>query len=174
MMLRLKTGFTIFAVYEIAAIILLHCTRTCDAMFGTMFCNDHAYKYFIWCVAIPLIVFLITMWIRTIFMGGRRRRFMHRAGRAMHDVFDDVRERVSEKVSPQEIEGIITAAVMMGIKKLSEKFPNAGGAMRRAMRDNGRSVYSDDDDTDDDMPMTRSKSRTTSRRTVPTNVRRKK
>lgn len=153
-MLRLKIWFTIFTLYEIAAILLLHCMRTCDAMFGATFCNDHAFKYFVWCVAVPLLVFLIAMWIHEIFIGNRRRRFIHRAGAAARGVFDDVKERVSEHVSRQEIEGLITAAVVMGIKKLADKFPNAGENMRQIMRGaKGRMNHvadNDDDDEDDD------------------------
>lgn len=133
MMLRMKIWFTILAIYEIVAIILLHCMRTCDAMFGTMFCNDHAFKYFIWCVAVPLLAVISGMWIREIIVGGRRRRFMHRAGRTMRHVFGEVKERVIENVSPQDVEGLITAAVILGMKKLSDRYPNASGAVRRAM-----------------------------------------
>ena len=45
MFLKSKIGLTIFALYEIIAIMLLHCSRTCDAMFGTMFCDDHVFIY---------------------------------------------------------------------------------------------------------------------------------
>ena len=121
MILRLKTCFTIFALYEIAAIILLHCARTCDAMFGAAFCDDHAFKYFIWCVAVPLLVFLIAMWVREIITHSRRRTMIDHAKAAAKNLYDDVRDRVTKQVSPQDVAGLISAAVLYGIKKISDR-----------------------------------------------------
>ncbi len=171
MMLRMKIWFTIFAIYEIVAIILLHCTRTCDAMFGTMFCNDHAFKYFIWCVAVPTLVFLMAMWIREIVMGGRRRRFFNRAGHAIHDAYDDVKERVIENVTPKDITGLISAAVLLGIKKLSEKYPDATGSLRRAM---GDTSVADNDTPRSAQSRTTSIRRTTASHTSTSQSRRRK
>ena len=47
MFLKAKICLTVLTIYEIIAVILMHCARTCDAMFGTMFCDDHVFKYFI-------------------------------------------------------------------------------------------------------------------------------
>ena len=66
MFLKSKIGLTILSLYEIAAVLLLHCPRTCDAMFGAAFCDDHIFKYFVACIAVPLLVFLIAMWIMDI------------------------------------------------------------------------------------------------------------
>ena len=67
-MLKAKIYLTIFTLYEIVAVLLLHFPRTCDAMFGAAFCNDHVLKYFIWCFAVPALVFLLAMWINEIFV----------------------------------------------------------------------------------------------------------
>lgn len=121
MMLKLKTYFTIFSVYEIAAIILLHCRRTCDAMFGAAFCDDHVFKYFIWCVAVPLVAFLIAMWVHEIVTHNRRRRMITMAKTAAKNLYEDVRDRVTEQVSPQDVAGLVAGAVLYGIKKFSDR-----------------------------------------------------
>ncbi|MBD5389110.1 hypothetical protein HDR63_02550 [bacterium] len=131
MMLRLKIYLTALALYEIVAIMLLHCARTCDAIFGTMFCDDHAYKYFVWCVAVPLLVFLIVMWVRQIIGHSRRRRMIDQAKAAAKDLYQDVRGRVLEQVSPQDVAGLISAAVVLGIKKMSDRAGTARDAGAR-------------------------------------------
>ncbi len=120
-MLKLKTYFTIFSVYEIAAIILLHCSRTCDAMFGATFCDDHVFKYFIWCVAVPLLAFLIAMWVHEIVTRNRRRRMVTMAKTAVKNLYEDVRDRVTEQVSPQDVAGLVAGAVLYGIKKFTDR-----------------------------------------------------
>lgn len=122
MFLRMKICFTVFALYEIAAIMLLHCQRTCDAMFSTAFC-DTGFKYFIFCVAVPVLVYLIAMWIREIFVGHHRNSFAHKARSAVKDLVNNVRDRVSENVSVQDLEKIIAAAILIGVKKYADKHP---------------------------------------------------
>ncbi len=154
-MLKSKIIFTIFVVYEIIAVMLLHCPRTCDAMFGTVFCDDHVFKYFLFCAAVPLIAFLIWMWIHEIFIARRRRRsFLHRARDVMADVADSVKERAGKtfnlsNISRQDMDKYLAAAILFGLKKYSDRHPG----LRNTVRDiidsaNGRYEY---DDTDDDI-----------------------
>lgn len=156
-MLKSKIIFTIFVVYEIIAVILLHCPRTCDAMFGAMFCDDHVFKYFIFCAAVPLVAFLIWMWINEIFVARRRRRsLLHRARDVMSDVADSVKERAGKtfnlsNISRADMDKYLAAAILFGLKKYSDRHPQ----LRNTVRDiidsaNGRYEYDDaDDDTDD-------------------------
>lgn len=72
-MLKIKIWLTILALYEVTAVILLHLPQVCHAMFNIPFCTDSALKYFVWCVAVPLGVMLIAMWIHEVFVARRRR-----------------------------------------------------------------------------------------------------
>ena len=156
MFLKSKIGLTVLSLYEIIAILLLHCPNTCNAMFGLSFCTDHIFKYFIWCVAVPLLVFLIVMWIMDIIHRVRRRRSLfYKAKHAVKHMASNIRDRVSESVSSGDIEKMISAALVLGLKKYSDRNPRA----RRMLNDIMDGEYGDvdveydeyemdDDDTD--------------------------
>lgn len=151
-MLKSKIIFTIFVVYEIIAVVLLHCPRTCDAMFGAMFCDDHVFKYFLICAAVPLIVFLIWMWINEIFVARRRRRsFLHRARDVMTDVAENVATRARKTfnlsdVSRQDMDKYLAAAILFGLKKYSDHHPQLRNTVRDIINSaNGKYEYDDED-----------------------------
>lgn len=134
MFLKSKICLTVFSLYEIIAIILLHCQRTCDAMFGSMFCDDHVFKYFIVCVAVPVIVFLILMWIMEIINGTRHRHSLfYKARHAVKDMASNIRDKVSENISPADFEKLLTAALVMGLKKYADRNPRARNIINEIM-----------------------------------------
>ena len=151
-MLKSKICFTVFILYEIIAVILLHCPRTCDAMFSGAFCNDSVFKYFLICAAIPMLALVIGIWINEIFFARRHRSFMHRARDVMDDVADGVKKHLGRAFDARDMDKYLAAAILFGIKKYSDKHPQ----MRNTIRDimdgaNGRnSSYDDADDTDDE------------------------
>ncbi len=125
MLLKIKTYLTVFTLYEIIAVIMLHCPRICDSMFGVAFCDDHVFKYFIACFAVPALAFLIAMWISEIVHSVRRRRsFTYRAKHAVMGVVDNVRNSVSKHVSGKDLEKLMTVALVMGLKKYAQKHPH--------------------------------------------------
>lgn len=141
MFLKYKIGLTIFSLYEIIAVLLLHCPRTCDAMFGTAFCDDHVFKYFIVCIAVPLLVFLIVMWIMEIIHGVRRRRsLLYKAKHAVKNMAFNIKNKISESVSARDVEKIISGAVLVGLKKYSDRNPSA----RRLLDEIGGSMDLDE------------------------------
>lgn len=126
MFLKSKICLTVLTIYEIVAVILLHCSRTCDAMFGTMFCDDHVFKYFIVCFAVPALLFLILMWIMEIVEHVRRRHSLfYKAKHAVKNMASNIRDRVSESVSSGDMEKMIAAALVVGLKKYSNRNPRA-------------------------------------------------
>lgn len=142
MFLRAKICLTVLTIYEIAIIMLMHFQRTCDAMFCTCFCDDHVFKYFMMCFAVPAIVLLVWMWIRTIVHGIRRRRSLfYRARGVIDDVASNVRDSVERNISRADVEKYITAAIMAGIKKYTDRY--------------GKKMNYDDDEYMDDMEMPR-------------------
>lgn len=186
MFLKSKICLTVLTVYEILAVILLHCRRTCDAMFGMNFCDDHVFKYFIFCFAVPAIIGLIVMWIMEIVYGARRRRsFIYRAKNAVRDVASSVRDHISEHVSMADMEKLMAAALLVGIKRYVSKHPKHRQEFEEvlgkdfvASADEEYTEYdydSDDDDYDEadgaDMnnkPSRRAASATTRRKTTTT------
>ena len=123
MLLKSKICFTVLTVYEIVAISLLHFQRVCDAIFSTAFC-DSWFRYFLFCIVIPLLVFLILMWIHEIVRAHRRRKFIRRAKNTVNGILSSLRGRVSEHIDMSNMEKIITAAVLIGIKKYADRHPN--------------------------------------------------
>jgi len=123
MLIKSKICFTVLAVYEMVAVSILHFQRVCDAIFTPTFC-DSWYRYFLFCVIVPLVVGLILMWIREIVRAHRRRKFFKRARRTINGVISSIRGKVSENFDIQDMERVITAAVLVGIKRYADKHPN--------------------------------------------------
>ena len=121
MFMKSKVCFTVFVLYEIIVIPLLHFKSTCGAIFGAEFCTG-GFKYFPWAIALPLLVYIIWMWIHEIVRARRRRRFIGKAKNIMTGITTSVHERLKQ-ISANDLEQIIIAAVLVGIKKYSMRHP---------------------------------------------------
>lgn len=122
MFIKSKICFTVLVIYEIAAITLLHFQRTCDAMFSTGFC-DSWFRYFAGVVALPLLAYLMWMWIYEIVRARRRHRFIARAKHLVGNVASTVHEKLGN-ISSADMERIITMAILFGMKRYSDRHPN--------------------------------------------------
>ncbi|MBQ1997592.1 MAG: hypothetical protein II238_04035, partial [Alphaproteobacteria bacterium] len=98
MLLKSKVCFTVLTIYEIVAVSAMRFQRICDAMFPTAFC-DSWFRYFLFCVVVPLLVFLIVMWIREIVRFHRRRSFVRRARNTVNGILNTIRGKVSEHIN---------------------------------------------------------------------------
>ncbi len=126
MFLKAKISLTIVSLYEILIVCLLQSQRFCDAMFGVAFCDAKVFKYFIMCFAVPMIVFLIVMWVMEIIDNVRHRHTLfYKATHAVKDIVTNVKDRVSETVSAGDLEKLITAALMVGLKRYADRSPHA-------------------------------------------------
>ena len=105
MLLKSKICITSLVIYEIIAVSILHFQRICDAIFTSAFC-DSWYRYFLFCVALPLVALLIWMWISEIIHVHRRHKFIKRAKNAVHGIISGIRGRVSENITPADMEKI--------------------------------------------------------------------
>lgn len=165
-MLRLRIYLTVFVLYEIIAVTVLHMSRTCDALFGGMFCMDHVFKYFIVCFAVPMIVFLLAMWIMHIIDRARyRHSLMYKAKTAVKEIARNIGDHVSETVSTKDVEKMIIGALLVGVKKYAAAHPNTRRAFGNLidMVDNGEygtAEYNADADDDNDMPSSAPRKRT--------------
>ena len=121
MLLKPKIYITILFIYEIFAVMLLHCQYMCTMMLGTTACQDW-FRYFAACIIIPGLVSLIWMWIETI-AHAYHNRFFRRARGALIDVLDGLRDRLAENVSREDIEHYITVASLYGIRYYMSKNP---------------------------------------------------
>jgi len=154
MLLKSKICFTVLAVYEMAAVSILHFQRVCDAIFTLNFC-DSWYRYFLFCVIVPLVAMLIWMWIREIIRAHRRRAFIRRAKNTVNGIMSSIRGKVSEHIDPRDMEKIITAAVLVGIKKYADRHPNLRDNVNHIMDVANGDVDIDIMATDDEVRVTR-------------------
>ncbi|MFQ6703357.1 MAG: hypothetical protein ACLRFO_04145 [Alphaproteobacteria bacterium] len=123
MLLKSKICITSLVIYEIIAVSILHFKRICDAIFTGGFC-DSWYRYFLFCVAVPLVALLIWMWIHEIIRVHRRHKFIRRAKNVTSGIISSIRGHISDNISSADMEKIITAAVLIGIKRYADRHPN--------------------------------------------------
>lgn len=143
MMLKLKICSTVWVLYEVIVVMMLHCPQTCEALLSGRFCMDSVYKYFVFCFAVPALIGLILMWIMSIVHAVRRRRsLLYRAESAVKDVAMSLQHKIRESISGPDLQKYIIGAVLAGVKKYSDYHPN----MRRAI-DGIISVITGEEDT---------------------------
>jgi hypothetical protein len=114
MLLKTKIYITVLFIYEIIAVMFLHCQQTCTQVFGIAACQDW-FRYFAVCVVVPGLITLIWVWWMTI-CHAYRNRFLRRARGALIDVLDGLRDKLADKISRQDIERYITVASLYGIR----------------------------------------------------------
>lgn len=145
MFMKTKIYGTVLAVYEIFAVLFLHFKNSCSSIFTTGFCLDSVAKYFIFCVALPILVFLLFMWIGEIRKYIRRRHsLLYRAKSAVQDMASELKDRVTQTVSPQYIEKLIAAMLLVGVRKYADKNPKAREILTEII---GFDIVGDDVDT---------------------------
>lgn len=152
MFLKAKICLTVFSLYEILIVSLLQSQRVCDAMFGIHFCDANVFKYFIMCFAVPMVAFLIVMWVMEIVDSIRHRHTLfYKATHAMKNIAENVKDKVSESVSAGDLEKLITAALMVGLKRYADKSPRARKVLDEMNKvDVEYDEYEDEDDEDDE------------------------
>ncbi|MBD5391754.1 hypothetical protein HDR66_03030 [bacterium] len=173
MLLKMKICSTVFILYEILAVLLLHCPYTCTWMFGNTFCTDSVFKYFIALFAFPALVFLILMWVMHIIHAIRRRNsFLYRAQEAVEDVTTSLKKTLKETVTGKDIQKYIVAALAAGVRQYSDAHPEMkqklGNIINAAMKnvDGYVDVEIDDEPAASHHTTRRTASRTTAKRTT--------
>lgn len=157
MLIKSKICFTALAVYEMFAVTFLHFQRLCDTFFSTQFCSSW-YRYFLFCIIVPLIVMLIIMWIREIVRYRRRRAFIRRARNTISGIISSIRGRISEHIDIRDMEKIITAAVLVGIKKYADRHPGLRRNVNHVMDVATGNVELDVMSTEDEVKTSRARS----------------
>ena len=128
MLLKPKIYITVLFVYEIFAVMLLHCQYMCTEMLGYTACQDW-FRYFAACIIIPGLISLIWMWVETI-MCAYRNRFFRRARGAVSDAWDHLREKLADKMTRADIERYITVLSLYGVRYYISKNPKLKELLR--------------------------------------------
>ena len=116
----LKVFITIFVLYEFVTIILLQVPDYCMNVFNQNFCDNIAFKYFLICVVFPILVGVFIWWmpdiLRLLCNRGCKMNTQKPKPETIHDILKQI-------ISTQDIERLITAAIIMGIQKFSQTHP---------------------------------------------------
>lgn len=146
MFLKMKLCATIFSIYEIFAVLFLHSKSSCNSIFTANFCSDGVEKYFIFCVALPILVGLIIMWIGEIRKYIRHRHsFFYRAKSTVKDFASEIKDKISERVSPQYLERLIVAFLIIGVKRYADKNPKAREVLKDII---GMDIFEEEQETE--------------------------
>lgn len=115
-MRKIKIYTTILLLYEFAIITILQIPNYCMAFFNVDFCLV-SFRYFLMCAVVPVSFGLLVWWMPEI-----SRLFCKKC---QCEVKDDVSIKgvLKEIVSKQDIERLITAAIVMGVQKFATNHP---------------------------------------------------
>ncbi len=149
MLLKSKIFFTSVVIYEILAVSFLHFQKLCDTVFSSEFCVSW-YRYFLFCVVIPLIAFIICMWIHEAIHAHRRHKFIRRAKSAFARILSG--GRISRPMTSKELETIIIIAVLITIKQFINRYPNLRKNVNNIMNLANGEIDIDLISTDDETP----------------------
>lgn len=112
-----------------------------------------------------MIAFLIAMWIREIVVVRRRRHsVLRRARGAVRAITENIRDHVADHISQSDMEKMIAAALMMGVKRYARRHGNIRRWLDEINNPNYYANTSDFDDTEYDDDEYDEESRPTSRR----------
>ncbi|MCQ2599213.1 MAG: hypothetical protein MJ187_02420 [Alphaproteobacteria bacterium] len=149
-MLKLKTALTVVCLYEIITATFMHVSKTCNVVFGDVFCADSPFKYFVICIAVPLLVLIGIMWWRELIAKRRRKNsVLGRARYMIKDIAIMLRDRVAQNVSAVDLEKVLMAALVFGIRKYAEKHPQVRNAFEQmVVNDNVDNEFMENENSD--------------------------
>lgn len=110
-MRKLKIFITCFILYEFVAITILQIRNFCNYVFNLNFCEMNHYKYFLFCVIIPVLIGLVFWWIPK---------------RTYDDVHEKtLKEILIDSIPKQYIKRFIIAAIIIGVRRFIMSYPRA-------------------------------------------------
>ncbi len=135
MFLKAKIYFTIFSIYEMVMIMFLHSRSTCQDVFSNWFCADSVTKYFLFCVIIPLTVFLIIMWIEQIRKAIKHRHsILYQAKERFTEAAGSFKDAVKSEMNNQDLEAYLMGLAVSGIRSYMDKYPERREGIERFIK----------------------------------------
>lgn len=114
-MRKFKIFFTLFILYEFTVLTILWIRDFCVGVFNYNFCTYGNYKYFLMCVMVPVLVWLVFWWTPDVvrWIRGEKRE------QSESNIFDFVNQFFTK----QKIERFLIIAAVIGIQKFLSKHP---------------------------------------------------
>lgn len=118
-MRRFKIFITIFILYEFVMLTILQIPSFCINTFNLSFCEYGAFKYFLMCIMLPILFSIFVWWAPDI-----AKLFCSKSCEvAPPQPKETLRDILQEIISKQDIERLITTAIIMGVQKFAQKHP---------------------------------------------------
>ena len=118
-MRKFKIFITVFTIYEFIMLTVLQINSYCTGVFNVNFCDYGAFKYFLMCIMLPVMIAIFMWWVPDL-----ARSFCNKScepapvesNESISDIFRNI-------VSKQDIERLMTAAIITGIQKFAKNYP---------------------------------------------------
>ena len=110
-MRKFKIFTTFFVLYEFVMITILQIHSFCIGVFNQNFCEMNHYKYFLFCVMIPVLIGLIFWWIP-------KRNYDDTQEKTLKEILID-------SIPKQYIKRYIIAAIIIGVRRFIMSYPRA-------------------------------------------------
>ena len=135
---KLKIFVTVFILYEFVMLTVLQIDGYCINVFNLNFCEYGAFKYFLMCIMLPISIMIFLWWVPDIL-----RLFCRRSCQIPPEPKpENINDILHEIISKQDIERLITAAIIMGIQKFAHKYPKTesvfGNILDALIKNNSR------------------------------------
>lgn len=117
-MRKIKISLTILILYEFVVLTILQIPDYCVRVFNQNFCSANNFKYFLLCIMLPVLFGLVLWWLPDISRGFCKNRCQCEAQKS-----DLHKTAPLESSANQDIEKLITAAIVMGVHRLALRHP---------------------------------------------------
>ena len=126
-MRKFKIFLTCFVLYEFTVITILQIQSFCNVFFNHNFCELNNYKYFLFCMMIPVLIGLVYWWIP----------------KTTPDVTKEksLKEILIDAIPKQYISRLITAGIIIGIKKFASNYPKTKKMLNDILKNATKNKY---------------------------------
>ena len=117
-MRKIKIFITVLVLYEFVMLTILQIPDYCSGIFNNNFCDTSTFKYFLLCIMLPALFGLFVWWLPDIgrLLCPNRCAIKPEPDPSLKSIFNEI-------ISKQDIEKLITAAIIMGIQKFAKNNP---------------------------------------------------
>lgn len=119
-MRKIKIFITILVLYEFVILTVLQISNYCNAIFNNNFCATDNFKYFLMCVMLPGLFVLFLWWMPDI-----ARPFCKNKCQCEETHLEQTSniKESREIISRDDMERLVTGAIIMGIQKFASMHP---------------------------------------------------
>lgn len=119
-MRKIKIFITILVLYEFVILTVLQISNYCNAIFNNNFCATDNFKYFLLCVMLPVLVMLFFWWMPDIAKPFCKNKCQ--CEETHLEQTSNIKES-REIISRDDMERLVTGAIIMGIQKFASMHP---------------------------------------------------